>query len=377
MGFRPLYLAGTFWAATSIAIWVFAPGLASGPLSGLAWHAHEMLWGFIAAIAVGFLLTASATWTGLNPLKGAALAATCLLWVVPRIGFLTAHPIGFLVASISECAFLLVASVALARVVQRARSRRNYVLPVLLLALGATDALYLWAVWNGDTTTVLRRFDVGLLCMAVIALLVARRVIPFFAMRAVPGLKIPMHDVSAKIQLAVGVMAVGLALAQLRLPLAAALGSIAAICFVQLLSWKPWAVRAKPLLWILYLGYAGLGTGLALACLHAAGAIQNPAIHIHVIAIGGLSLLIIGMITRTALGHLSRPLMLDWSMLSSYILILAAFLLRLMATIPSQWSWVCIQLSAGAWVCAFALYIGRFGPMMIRADAPTTDAPAK
>lgn len=36
----------------------------------------------------------------------------------------------------------------------------------------------------------------GLLCMAVIAPLMAWRVIPFFVMRAVTGLQIPMHTVA-------------------------------------------------------------------------------------------------------------------------------------------------------------------------------------
>src|SRR5690606_5568928 len=74
LGFRPLYIAGCAWALLSVAIWIFTPQWLSGPLTGAAWHAHEMLWGFVATIAVGFLLTASATWTGVNPLKGVPLA---------------------------------------------------------------------------------------------------------------------------------------------------------------------------------------------------------------------------------------------------------------------------------------------------------------
>src|SRR5690606_36249876 len=70
LGFRPLYIAGCAWALLSVALWVYAPQWLSAPLGGVAWHAHEMLWGFVATIAVGFLLTASATWTGINPLQG-------------------------------------------------------------------------------------------------------------------------------------------------------------------------------------------------------------------------------------------------------------------------------------------------------------------
>ena len=57
-------------------------------MNGLAWHAHEMLWGFVATIAVGFLLTAGANWTGRNSLRGNALAALCLVWLAARAGYL-------------------------------------------------------------------------------------------------------------------------------------------------------------------------------------------------------------------------------------------------------------------------------------------------
>jgi hypothetical protein len=68
----------------SVALWVFAPHMLRGQLAGVIWHAHEMLWGFIATIAVGFLLTASANWTGINPLKGKALGVLSVLWVTAQ-----------------------------------------------------------------------------------------------------------------------------------------------------------------------------------------------------------------------------------------------------------------------------------------------------
>ena len=48
LAFRPLYLAGVAWALVAIGIWIYAPQLLTGPLQGIVWHAHEMLWGFIA-----------------------------------------------------------------------------------------------------------------------------------------------------------------------------------------------------------------------------------------------------------------------------------------------------------------------------------------
>ena len=66
-GFRPFFLLGAIYAALAIPVWLamFAHGLpiptAFAPRD---WHVHEMLFGFVAAILGGFLLTAVPNWTG-------------------------------------------------------------------------------------------------------------------------------------------------------------------------------------------------------------------------------------------------------------------------------------------------------------------------
>lgn len=366
LGFRPLYLAGTAWAAISITIWIWAPQVLNGPLPGVAWHAHEMLWGFVATIAVGFLMTAGATWTGINPLRGGALAAACVLWLVARVGFLAGSIAGFWVAMAAESAFFLLAAAGLLRAVHRSKNARNYAVPWLLVVLGAANVLYLLAARGFDYDLLMRRFSAGLLVMALIALLIARRVIPFFAMRAVPGLEIPKHTRTGQVQLVAGGAAVAFVLAGLHLASAVALALAGAVSFVQLVTWRPNAVRGNPLLWILYVGYAGLGIGLLLAAGAAAGVPLPPATPVHVIAMAGFSVLILGMVTRTALGHLGRPLRTDRSMVASYVLMLAAVALRLAALTPSTFRLLAQQLSASAWIAALVLYLWRFAPMLIR-----------
>src|SRR5690606_277359 len=112
------------------------------------------------------------------------------------------------------------------RVMVKGKSRRNYGLPLLVLGLGAADALYLHAALGGDYLLLMRRFDLGLICMAVIALLIARRVIPFFSMRMVPGLQIPMQVRSGHVQMAVSVLAIVLGLAGQPRLMAAALAVV-------------------------------------------------------------------------------------------------------------------------------------------------------
>lgn len=376
LGFRPLYIAGCAWALISIAIWVFAPQLIPLPLWGVAWHAHEMLWGFIVTIAVGFLLTASATWTGYNPLKGAPLGVVCLLWLIARIAYLAGGDTAFMTGMVSESAFFAVSALSLLRVVIKGNSRRNYGLPLLMLGLGLANVLYLLAAQKGDYVLLIEHFNQGLLCMAVIALLIGRRVIPFFSMRMVPELKLPMLVGSGKIQLGAGVAAIVFSLAGLTWPMALALAVTGVISLWQLVRWRPFSVLHKPMLWILYLGYALIGIGLVCAAAHEAGLgagspLARPATHVHIIGMGGFCILIIGMLTRTALGHLGRPLALDGSMLLSYYLMIAAVVLRLAALWPTGASLILLHSSAACWVACMGLYLWRFVPMLIR---PRPDA---
>lgn len=366
LGFRPLYLAGCGWALLSVVLWVGSPAWLQGVLPGVFWHMHEMLWGFVATIAVGFLLTAGANWTGINPLSGWPLGILLSLWLLARAGFLLPGNTAFTLAAGAELLFFAGAALALGLSIYRARSRRNYGVPLLLLGLGVADALFLHAVQAGDYAQLLPHFYSGMICMAVIALLIARRVTPFFAMRAVPGLDIPMHTQSGQWQLGAGVLAIVFLLAGWQPGLAAALLVAGVLALWQVLSWRPWAVRRVPLLWILYAGYAALGAGLIVAAVGAAGVALRPAWPVHVIGVGGFAVLIIGMVTRTALGHLGRPLQADASMVTMYALVIAAAILRLLALWPSTFTVHFLHCSALLWGLAFALYLWRFFPWMIR-----------
>jgi uncharacterized protein involved in response to NO len=42
----------------------------AGPFTALGWHAHEMIFGYIAAVVAGFVLTAVPNWTGRLPVTG-------------------------------------------------------------------------------------------------------------------------------------------------------------------------------------------------------------------------------------------------------------------------------------------------------------------
>ena len=91
LGFRPFFLLGSLLAALAIPLWIFAwlGGWHSlQPQGGwLAWHRHEMAFGFAGAIIAGFLLTAVQNWTGRPGLSGRPLITLFGLWLAARLAW--------------------------------------------------------------------------------------------------------------------------------------------------------------------------------------------------------------------------------------------------------------------------------------------------
>jgi uncharacterized protein involved in response to NO len=86
-GFRPFFLVGAAFACIAVPFWLImlAAGVApSGPFSEVRWHAHEIIFGYLAAVIAGFALTAMPNWTGRLPLSGLPLAGLVGLWLAGR-----------------------------------------------------------------------------------------------------------------------------------------------------------------------------------------------------------------------------------------------------------------------------------------------------
>ena len=66
-GFRPFFLGGALWAALGVLLWLpqyFGELSLPTAFAPLDWHILEMLYGYVAAIVTGFLLTADGTFPG-------------------------------------------------------------------------------------------------------------------------------------------------------------------------------------------------------------------------------------------------------------------------------------------------------------------------
>ena len=89
-----MFLAAGSWAIVALALWLamfFGSLQLPTRFDPLAWHVHEMLFGFVMAAVAGFLLTAIPNWTGRLLVRGYLLAALVGLWLLGRHCLLGFH----------------------------------------------------------------------------------------------------------------------------------------------------------------------------------------------------------------------------------------------------------------------------------------------
>lgn len=374
LGFRPFFLLAGLWSAIGLTLWIGALLWGWGlPVyyTPMIWHAHEMLFGFAAAVVIGFLLTAARNWTGLETLKGAPLALLAGLWVAGRATpFLALPPLAI---AIVELAFLPAAALAIAIPIVQARQRHNLVFAPLLLALFGADLLVHLDRLGVTTSTATTGLDLAVWLLVFLMALMGGRVIPFFIERGL-GLTDP---IPARRGLAGASLAAIAATAAADLADApAAATALAAFVSALALSWRlaRWhrqGVWGNPMLWVLYVGYAWLAIGLVLTALSAVNA-SAPQAGTHAFTAGALGTLTLGMMARVSLGHTGRQIAADGVLKAAFGLVSAAALVRVIGplSLPPGAQMISLAVAAALWTGAFGLFFVRFLPILLtpRAD---------
>ncbi len=365
LGFRPFYLLAALFAALSVPLWIaqFA-GLLPPPSAypALLWHAHEMSFGFTLAVIVGFLLTAVRNWTGLPTPAGSQLAGLAALWIAARV-FNYAGPAPL--AMLADAAFLILPMIALGLVLVKARSHRNLFVLAVLTAFLAANTLFHLAVAGRVSFAPIHAVHFFVFTVIILIGVIGGRVIPTFTANALRGVRQFRSRLLDALALAGTGIALLLVLAEAPAQVAIAACAIAAaLQALRLAGWNPWAARRQALLWILHLSYAWIPVGLVLLACGVAGKLPLSA-GVHALTLGAIGGLIIGMITRTALGHTGRPLKAGRIEVAAYLLVQAAVIVRLVPMlVPGLPYLAWTTAAAGAWSAAFALYLVRYAPML-------------
>lgn len=368
LGFRPFFLGAGALALLAMLVWLvrlwgLLPG--DGYLGGTAWHAHEMLFGYVGAVIAGFLLTAARNWTGIDTPTGLRLGALVLLWLVARLGPFLSLPHALL--ALLDLAFFPALAWALIPPLWQGKNKVNRAFLALLAAMTLANLL-VHAQALGLTAATATRGSRLMLDLTLLTLwLVAGRIMPFFTQSAIPGCK-PLTR--PWVETGTFILAPAIALINLAWP-ASPVGGVlllvlAAVQAVRLAGWHDSRAWQNPMLAVLYAGYLWLILGLALDGLAALGLLP-PFPALHALTAGGIGVFTLGMVARVTLGHTGRDMRASRATGLAFLTINLAALTRIFPPLlwPEHYS-LWLGISGGLWVLAFALFLGIYGPMLIQ-----------
>ncbi len=375
-GFRPAFLAAGLAAFVLVPVWaaVYVYGATLPcPWPPTLWHAHEMVFGFIGAAMAGFLLTAVPNWTGQRGVAGAPLAALFAAWLGARVAVATASwwPAG-VVAALDLAFFPLLAWLLAPSLLKT--GNRNWRLLLVLGALTICDAVFHFELLRGDAAAAMRAILVAIDLVLVLVTVIGGRIVPAFTAGALRGEGVAMRTfpgVGPAAIVAMAAVAVVDAIDPGGRVAAVTAGAAALVQAIRLAQWRSGRTLSKPLVWVLHLGYAWIPLGLALKCAALLGGYAVAAFWVHALTVGALATMILGVITRAALGHSGRALEPDPRTVIAYALLLFAGLVRVFgfAFLPLAYP-VVILIAAFLWTCAFALFLWVYVPILLspRAD---------
>lgn len=371
-GFRPFFLCAGVWACLAMGLWL---PLLAGTLQlpslfdPVAWHFHEMVFGFVAAAIAGFLLTAIPNWTGRLPLQGWPLAGLVLLWLLGRICVAFSATIGGGLATVGDVAFLAVFLAVVGREIIAGRNWRN--LPVLMalgLLIAANAMSHAGALGYADWGAAGKRLAISVVLMLIS--LIGGRIIPSFTgnwLRRQGAEDLP--TAFDRFDSAVLAVSGGALAAWVIFDLTAMIGVLlllaAAAHGLRLARWRGPATRREPLLWILHIGYGWLPLGLGLL----GGSAWAPYLTtsaLHALTVGAMGTMILAVMTRASLGHTGAALTADRGTLLVYLLVLAAAVARLIAPLLPEIYMALLHVAAGTWIAAFALFTVLYLPRYLR-----------
>lgn len=372
-GFRPFFLLAGLHALVAMGLWIGALGGAwsiGGSEGPIAWHAHEMLFGYGTAALAGFVLTAVPNWTGRLPVSGAPLAGLAGLWLVGRLAGLAPQLLGELPSAGLDCLFLPALAFVVVREVVSGRNWKNLRVAAAITGLALLNLGYhLTLAWDADPSAVLR-LTVALYVMLVG--LIGGRIIPSFTRNYLSkrsAKRLPA-SVGRFDQLAVG-LALLAGAAWALWPDAAATAALCAaaalVHVVRLARWQGLATWREPLLLMLHLSYAFLPAGFAMLALASLGLV-SPVSALHVLTVGVIGLTTFAVMARASRGHTGRPLAASAATTAAYACLLLAAILRPLAEAVPEAYHLVLLLSGLMWLAAFGLFVAEHAPMLLSAS---------
>ncbi len=335
------------------------------------WHGHEMIFGYALATVAGFFLTAVPSWTGTQPLGSRPLILLAAVWIAGRVAIWASAVLPAPLVALCDLAFVPLLAYFAGRALCAKPAPRNLIVLALLGFLFASNLMaHLdWLDWMPGLAT--RGLAGGILSLITLIGMIGGRVVPAFTRNALvaaghatglPQSHKPLEAVS------IGTLWLLLIARLFEAPdmVLALLASVGALAHgARLFLWRGPASRGMPIVWSLHLGYAWLPIGLAALALAYGSGILPESAALHALAVGGVGGMTLAVMTRAALGHSGRALVVARPIAWAYGMVALAAALRVFAPalVPGLYmTWI---LGAGAvWTLAFLIYLAVYWPVL-------------
>lgn len=369
--FRPFCALGMAYGILLMALWLAAQsGYAALPHGAFApqlWHGHEMTFGFAGAIICATVLTALPGWAHTPEVRGAPLAGLVALWLGGRVAFLGVSWLPPALVLLADGGLYVALLAILASQLRRVANRHYLLLLPVFAGMLAGDVLFLTG--QAEAGLVAALYSIVLLYALKGGVLV-----PVFTgnhLRTTgrgdqASFLLPLEY--AAIVTVVALAATDLAGAPPRWRAAAALLAFA-VHAVRLGRWQGWKVRDAPLLWTMHVGYAWMVLAFLLLGLGDLGVAGAGRAWLHAFTVGALGSMMLGLMTRVALRHTGRPLVLPSAIVAAYLLIQLAALARVVGAMTGS-TMLTVTLAGAAWIAAFAIYLACFGKVLLSPSLP-------
>jgi len=293
-----------------------------------------------------------------------------LVWCAGRVVMAFAGWLPDGIVAAVDLAFLPVLAIYVARVLTHHHNYRNLVLVAVLGLLYTGNVIMHLGFIKGHSALLVEGQQLGFNLVTLLIIIIAGRIIPAFSanwLRLQGGDTAGVRIRPGVEKLAFGSMILLIIADGLSLP-GRLIGGVALITGfingVRLVGWAGWRTHSEPLLWILHIAYLWVVLALLLRGLSHFTDLVGATTWQHALGLGGFATLILGVMTRVAVGHTGRPLQLLNRGIWIYLAIIGAAILRVMATTGITDYRITVSLSALLWVLAFSLFIGLYAPVL-------------
>ncbi|MBR1267815.1 NnrS family protein [Bradyrhizobium sp. AUGA SZCCT0222] len=357
-GFRPFFFFGSVYAGAIILMWlpVFYGRLQlSTAFAPRDWHVHEMLFGYIAAVIAGFLLTAVPNWTGRLPLQGRPLILLFSTWVAGRIAVSISAWIGWAPAAAIDSVFLILLAASAAREIIAGKKWGNLMIVAIISLLAAGNlAFHLEAHFEGLAEYTTRG---GIAVVIGLIALIGGRIIPSFTRnwlaKRTPG---QMPAPFGRFDVATIALSVLVLLFWVVRPLDRTTGGLLLVCggmhLIRLVRWTGYRTFADRLVLILHVAYAFVPAGFILTALSAFDLVA-PSAGIHAWTGGAIGTMTLAVMSRATLGHTGQRLQASPATQLIYAAVIIAALARVCAVLETDHTGPLLVAAGIAWAAAF------------------------